>query len=136
MNTYIFSNDKKQSAIFATNNQSSTFEQRFWRSVAQLQDDSRWLCFVSPKELPNKKYLESHGINIKRLLVVHCHDSYSTLSSTLKALKHGKCAAVVTWSTHLSSQQQSEIQFASQCGEAHSLFIKTERMTHTLSCVA
>lgn len=136
MNTYIFSNDKKQSSIFAINSRSSSFEQRFWRSVAKLQDNNRWLCLISPKDLPNKRYLEAMGVNIKRLLIVHCNEQAASFKSTLKALQHGKCSAVLTWSDQLSNHQYSLIQEASQRGQSHSLFIKTESKQQGLSKVA
>ncbi len=136
MNTYIFSNDKKQSSILAINSQSSSFEQRFWRSVAKLQDNNRWLCLVSPKDLPNKHYLELMGLNIKRLLIVHCSEQAASFNSSLKALQHGKCSAVITWSNQLTNHQCQLIQEASQCGQSHSLFIKTAHKDETLSKVA
>lgn len=136
MNTYIAINSSRQTQLFATNNNTSEFEFRLWSSIANMQDGERWLCLVAPSNLPEKNVLIAAGINVNRMLVVHTQDNQQAIQCAEKALKLGKCSAVVSWVSTMSNPQKSLLEEAAESGSATSLVIKENVLIQPSSMVA
>ncbi|MCU4676173.1 SulA-like leucine-rich domain-containing protein [Catenovulum sp. 2E275] len=109
MNTYILTDAVNKTRFFSTNSNTNEFEMRFWQAIARLQESNRWLCVVAPKRMPNKQLLTEAGIELNRMLVIHTHAGDDVAKITQKALKLGKCCAVVAWFDQLDKQERETI---------------------------
>ncbi|NTS76140.1 hypothetical protein HR060_04595 [Catenovulum sp. SM1970] len=124
MTTYISCSASQQVQWFSTNNQSEEFEMRFWQGIAKTQQENRWLCLISPSQLPNKTLLKAAGINLDRMLIVHANDNKARIQSSLNALNNGKCATVVTWCHNFSVDEQAKLSEACKQGNSHQILVK------------
>lgn len=124
MNTIISTDANKNVSFFATNLQTNEFELRFWRNISQLQQDNRWLCVVCPHKMPSKAFLESVGINLNRMLVIHSNVNQDSVQITKKALQMGKCATVVSWIENLSTEDKNDLIEISASSQANCIMVK------------
>lgn len=124
MNTYILTDAVRNTRFFSTNSSSELFEMRFWASIARLQEDNRWLCVVAPKKMPNKQRLVQAGIQLNRMLVIHPHANDNIAKISEKALKLGKCCAVVAWFDELEKTERNSLIETAQSSNAACIMIK------------
>lgn len=130
MNTYILTDAVKNTRFFSTNATDDNFEMRFWSGIARLQEDNRWLCVVAPKQMPNKQRLIQAGIQLNRMLVIHPHANDNIASISEKALKLGKCCAVVSWFDELDKAERNSLIETTQSSNAACIMIKPTAANH------
>ncbi|GEM_PF-3456401 len=131
MNTYILTDAVNKTRFFSTNSITNEFELRFWTGIARLQEANRWLCVVAPKRMPSKQLLAQAGIQLNRMLVIHTHQGDDVAKITQKALKLGKCCAVVSWFETLDKIQREEIIFTAAESRAACVMVKPTLQTDT-----
>ena len=124
MNTYILTDAVNKTRFFSTNSNTNEFELRFWAGIARLQENNRWLCVVAPKRMPSKQLLAQAGIQLNRMLVIHTQVTDDVAKITQKALKLGKCCAVVAWFDELEKSEREEIINTAACSNAACVMVK------------
>lgn len=124
MNTFISTDAQNNVRFFSTNAANSQFEMRFWSSIAKLQEDNRWLCIVAPKKMPSKQFLTSAGIRLNRMLVIHTHEQNNISKITEKALRLGKCCAVVSWFDRLTKTERESLITTAHSSNASCIMVK------------
>ncbi|MER2492063.1 SulA-like leucine-rich domain-containing protein [Catenovulum sediminis] len=128
MKTIISTDKYSKTHLLAVQNNSSEFEQRFWRSIAKLQESKRWLCIIAPSKMPSKSFLREMGVQLDKMLVIHQQKS-SAYTTTKKALLAGKCSTVVAWLDSCSNAQHQEIKALATQAKSQIVLIKEEYKT-------
>jgi len=60
-------------------------------------DGERQILLVAPPYIPYAPALMYHGLDVSRLLIVHCRRPADVLWAVEQALRSGVCAAVLAW---------------------------------------
>jgi len=92
--------------------------------LAVLSKDERWFAWISPpKNLP-KSLLESAGIALDKVMLLYPDEQNSALMLAKKALSAGTCHAVISWETHLSEHEMSNLEHSAKLGASHGILIR------------
>jgi protein ImuA len=78
--------------------------------------NQKWVMLVAPPYIPYAPALKDAGINLSRVLVVHCRQPNEALWTMEQALRSGTCAAVLTWSKSSDQRALRRLQLAAETG--------------------
>jgi protein ImuA len=85
--------------------------------LTSLSDKAgKWIVLIAPPYIPYAPAFVRHGIDISRLLVVHCPRQADVLWATEQALRSGTCAAVLVWSSGSDERSLRRLQLAAERG--------------------
>ncbi len=89
-------------------------------ALAKLSQQSRWLLWVNPPQLPYAPALAAMGIDISKILMVHTKQHQDALWTLEQALKSGTCAAALGWldERQLDNSRLRRLQLAARQGDA------------------
>lgn len=76
--------------------------------------DRKWILLIAPPYLPYAPAFARHGLNLSRVLVVHCRRQAEVLWSIEQALQSGTCAAVLAWSGSIDERALRRLQLAAE----------------------
>ena len=66
-------------------------------ALAALSRAARWVAWINPPFIPYAPALEAHGIDIRKMLLVHPKRHEEALWAMEQASKSGTCSAVLGW---------------------------------------
>ena len=85
------------------------------------------MVLVAPPYIPYAPAFVHHGINISRLLVVHCRRQADVLWATEQALHSGACAAVLAWPSGADERSVRRLQLAAERGNCWVVLFRSSR---------
>ncbi len=74
----------------------------------------KWIVLIAPPYIPYAPAFARHGLNLSRVLVVHCRRQAEVLWSVEQALHSGTCAAVLAWSGNADERALRRLQLAAE----------------------
>ena len=91
---------------------------------------ARWCTWVSPPHEPYAPALESHGVELDRMLVVKSHLPLWALE---QALRSGACGMALAWLPRASPRAIRRLQLAAEQGRALGVLFRSQRFAHLAS---
>ena len=76
----------------------------------------RWVILIAPPYIPYAPAFARRGLDMSRLLVVHCHRPGDILWATEQALQSNACAAVLAWSEVADERALRRLQLVAEAG--------------------
>jgi hypothetical protein len=96
----------------------------------------KWIMWVAPPYMPYAPALVREGVDISRLIVVHCHRQNDVLWTMEQALRSGTCAAVLAWSEGSDERALRRLQLAVEKGACWAVLFKPTRFKKQRSTAA
>ncbi len=87
-------------------------------ALARMSQQGRWLAWVAPPHIPYAPALESRGVDLSKLLMIHPRAETDNLWSLEQALRSGTCGAVLGWIGHADDRRLRRLQVAAAEGDA------------------
>ena len=88
-------------------------------ALAQLSQRQQWILWVAPPAMPYAPALETSGVDIRRVLVVHPKNHQEALWCLEEGLKSGHCSAVLGWLYEWQKTPIRRLQLAAQASSAY-----------------
>lgn len=95
-------------------------------ALARLSQSRRWLAMVAPPNAPTANQLQSHGIDLSQLLVIHPHATSNGLWAVERALRAGTCAAVLSWVNNADYHAMQDLRGAALAGNCCGIVFRPE----------
>ena len=86
---------------------------------ALSQSESRWIAWINPPFIPYAPALESLGVDINKMLLIHPRSHEDALWALERATRSGSCALVMAWldDKQLKLKDTQRLQVAARQGE-------------------
>lgn len=95
-------------------------------ALARLSQAKRWLAMVAPPNAPTPSHLQSQGINLSQLLLIHPHATSNGLWAVERALRAGTCAAVLSWINNADHHAMQDLRGAALAGNCCGIVFRPE----------
>ena len=95
-------------------------------SLARLSQAKRWLAMVAPPNAPTVSHLQSQGIDISQVLIIHPHATSNGLWAVERAMRAGTCAAVLSWVNNADHHAMQDLRGAALAGNCCGLVFRPE----------
>jgi len=97
------------------------------RNVNPRPETGKPIIWVAPPYIPYAPALVREGIDVSRLIVVHCHRQNDVLWAMEQALRSGSCAAVLAWSEESDERLLRRLQLAVEKGAGWAVLFRPSR---------
>ena len=97
-----------------------------WPALARLSQAKRWLAMIAPPNAPSAGQLQSEGIDLSHVLMIHPHATSNGLWAVEHALRAGTCAAVLSWVSHADHHSMQDLRGAALAGNSCGLIFRPE----------
>lgn len=104
-----------------------------WPALARLNQAKRWLAMIAPPDAPSASQLQTEGINLTHVLMIHPHATSNGLWAVEHALRSGTCAAVLSWVNHTDKHAMQDLRGAALAGNCCGLIFRPERAIDQVS---
>jgi len=95
--------------------------------AGRRDEPGQWIMLVAPPHIPYAPALERRGMDLSRLLLVHCRREADIPWAAEQALRSGACAAVLIWA-HLPDQRiLRRLQLAAEEGSCWLVLFRPSR---------
>lgn len=96
----------------------------------------QWIVLIAPPYIPYAPALADQGVNISRLLVVHCRRQADVLWAMEQALCSGTCAAALAWAEESDNNSLRRLQLAAEKGQSWAILFRPSRFRRSRSPAA
>lgn len=98
-----------------------------WPALARLSQAKRWLAMIAPPNAPTRAELQTEGIDLGQVLMIHPHATSNGLWAVEHALRAGTCATVLSWVNHTDRHAMQDLRGAALAGNSCGLLFRPER---------
>ena len=95
-------------------------------ALARLSQAKRWLAMIAPPNAPTVSHLQSQGIDISQVLIIHPHATSNGLWAVERAMRAGTCAAVLSWVNNADHRAMQDLRGAALAGNCCGLVFRPE----------
>lgn len=85
-------------------------------ALAALSRQARWIAWIAPPHIPYAPALLHHGVDLRRVLLVHPRDENEACWAAEQALRAGSCSAVLAWLKTTDARVLRRLQWAAETG--------------------
>lgn len=97
-----------------------------WPALARLSQAKRWLAMIAPPNAPSRGQLQTEGVDLSHVLMIHPHATSNGLWAVEHALRAGTCAAVLSWVNHADHHAMQDLRGAALAGNSCGLIFRPE----------
>ncbi len=105
-------------------------------ALARLSQAKRWLAWIAPPNTPSAAHLQSAGLDLKHLLMIHPHATTNGLWAIEQALRASTCAAVLSWVNSADHQQIQDLRGAAYAGNTCGIMFRPDWAINQRSAAA
>lgn len=107
-------------------------------ALAHLSQSKRWLVWVAPPYIPYAPAMQSAGVDLSRVLLVHPRATADGLWAVEQALRSGTCGAVLAWLSGSGGESNTlrRLQLAAEAGNSWGILFRPEHAAQQASPAA
>jgi len=96
--------------------------------AALSQQESRWILWVNPPHIPYAPALESLGVDVRKVLLVHPRQHQDALWALEQAQRSGTCSAALAWldESRLRNPEIRRLKLAARAGTTLTLLFRSD----------
>jgi len=103
--------------------------------AALSNQEPRWLLWVNPPHIPYAPALESLGVDVRKVLLVHPRQHQDALWALEQAQRSGTCGAALAWfdESRLRNSEIRRLKLAARAGRTLTLLFRPDSAAHHAS---
>jgi cell division inhibitor SulA len=114
-------------AVIAAAGEGGVLDESLWLLLARRSREARWIFWIAPPAWPTLDQFLNHGVDPRRLRLVHLPPDTDPLPIVERALQAGMCSAVLAWPmTFESAAQWTRIQQTARAADAVAILLHSQ----------